>query len=516
VSRGEKSGGGRAPRPSARRAIDPSERELPLVALVGRPNVGKSSLFNRLVGGRPALVEDIPGVTRDRRYGASDWGPARFRVVDTGGLDPSAEGILGAMRQQTLRALDEADLVVFVIDGREGVTAVDEDVAKLLRRSGKVVLVGVNKIDSQKSEAASAEAFALGFSSVFPISASHGRGVNDLLDAVVAELPKIAAPAPARGAKSDEATRVEAEGGESEAEGPASPLRLAFIGKPNVGKSSLVNCLLGEERVLVHDQPGTTRDPIDTPFSFGGREYVLVDTAGMRRRRSIDTLTEHVAAKMARDQLDRCDVAVLVIDARAGATAEDARLASLIEDSGRGALVVLNKKDLVSRSEIDTKTEATREALSFMRYAPVLVTSAVTRAGVTTILTEAARILEQASRRISTGELNRLLEEIVARQPPPAGANGRHVRLYFATQAGVRPPTFFVSTNHPTEIGFAYRRFLTNQLRKAYGFEGTPIRFAFRAHRQKTAETEARRAAFSGKSGKGERLRRRKKASSRG
>ena len=452
-----------------------SDADLPLVALVGRPNVGKSSLYNRLVGGRPALVEDIPGVTRDRRYGLADWGPKHFRVVDTGGLDPSAVGILGAMRQQTLRALDEADLVVFVVDAREGITGVDSDVAKVLRQSGRPVLVAANKVDSARAEAAATEAFALGFPDVFPISASHGRGVNDLLDLVVARLPKTAR---VPGKPSEQAD------GSSEAPETAL-LKLAFIGKPNVGKSSLVNCLLGEERVLVHDQPGTTRDPIDTPFSFGGREYLLVDTAGMRRRRSIDTLTEHVAAKMARDQLDRCDVAALVIDAREGATAEDARLASLIEDSGRCALVVLNKKDLVGRAAIDAKIESTREQLAFLRYAPVLLTSAVTRAGVTAILAEAAKAFDQASRRISTGELNKLLEQIVAQQPPPSGRGGRHVKLYYATQASSRPPTFFISTNHPPEVGFPYRRFLIKRLREAYGFEGTPIRLVLRAHRQK-------------------------------
>ena len=450
-----------------------SDADFPLVALVGRPNVGKSSLYNRLVGGRPALVEDIPGVTRDRRYGEADWGPTHFRVVDTGGLDPSAAGILGAMRQQTLRALDEADLVLFVVDAREGITAVDADVAKVLRQSGRPVLVAANKVDSGKGEAAATEAFGLGFPDVFPISASHGRGVNDLLDAVVARLPK-----PAR----VPATPAERASDESPA---TAPLRLAFIGKPNVGKSSLVNCLLGEERVLVHDQPGTTRDPIDTPLSFGGREYLLVDTAGMRRRRSIDTLTEHVAAKMARDQLARCDVAALVIDAREGATAEDARLASLIEDSGRCALVVLNKRDLVGRAAIDAKVESTREALAFLRYAPVLLTSAMTRAGVTTILDAAAKAFDQASRRISTGGANKLLEQIVAQKPPPSGRGGRHVKLYYATQASVRPPTFFLSTNHPAEVGYPYRRFLINRLREAYGFEGTPVRLALRAHRQK-------------------------------
>jgi GTP-binding protein len=460
---------------------------LPLVTLLGRPNVGKSSLFNRLVGGQPALVEDEPGITRDRRYGVCEWGPARFRVVDTGGLDPLATGILAAMRQQTLRALDEADVVAFVVDAREGVTAVDAEVAKLLHKAGKPVLVAANKADNEGG-ASSSEAFALGFPDVYPVSASHGRGVSQFLDAVVARLPELAATAATRAApppRRDDDDR---------------PIRIAFVGKPNVGKSSLVNCLLGEERVLVHDQPGTTRDPIDTAFSFGGREYILVDTAGMRRRRSIDTRAEHVSAAMARSQIERCDVAVLVVDAREAATAEDARMAGEIEESGRGALVVLNKKDLVGRREIDAKTTATREALAFLAYAPVIVTSAVTRAGVTGIITEATRIFGEASKRVPTGALNKLLGDIVTRQPPPSGPAGRHVRLYYATQASVRPPTFFVSTNHATDIGHSYRRFLVNQLRKAYGFDGTPVRLVFRAHAQKKRGGSA--AAVAVKKGK--------------
>jgi len=459
------------------------DAQLPLVALLGRPNVGKSSLFNRLVGGQPALVEDEPGITRDRRYGLVDWGPARFRVVDTGGLDPKATGILAAMRQQTLRALDEADVVTFVVDAREGVTAVDKEVAKLLHKSGKPVFVAANKVDREGAGAAS-EAFSLGFSEVFPVSASHGRGIGEFLDALVPRLPEEAATA---GARAPATPRRDAED---------RPIRIAFIGKPNVGKSSLVNCLLGEERVLVHDAPGTTRDPIDTAFSFGGREYVLVDTAGMRRRRSIDTRAEHVSAAMARDQIDRADVAVLVVDAREAATAEDARLAGEIEASGRGALVVLNKKDLVGRRDIDKKIETTREALAFLAYAPVIVTSAVTRAGVTGIVTEAARIFGEASKRVSTGALNKLLADIVAKQPPPSGPGGRHIRLYFATQASIRPPTVFISTNHAADISHSYRRFLINQLRKAYGFDGTPVRLVFRAHAQKKRGGSAAAAAY--------------------
>ncbi len=481
---GERGKPRRRPPPSTH--DDPS---LPLVALVGRPNVGKSSLFNRLVGGRPALVEDMPGVTRDRRYGVADWGPARFRVVDTGGLDPSAEGILKAMRRQTLRAVEEAAVIVFVLDAKEGVTSVDSDVAKVLRRAGKPVMVAANKVDSSNREAAAAEIFTLGFPEVFLVSASHGRGIGDLCDALVAAL----GPGVLRGGGGsavDDGDDEEPDTGavvsdDDDGDAPTGPLRLAFVGKPNVGKSSLVNRLLGEERVLVHDAPGTTRDPIDTPFRFGGREYVLVDTAGLRRRRSIDTLTEHVAAKMSRDQLERCDVAALVIDAREGATAEDARLASLIEESGRAALLVLNKKDLVSRADIDKRVASTREQLKFMSYAPVVLTSASTGAGVTAIPGEAARLLDEASRRISTGQLNKLFEEIVAHHPPPSGPAGRHVRLYYATQTNVRPPTFVISTNQPTDIKEDYLRFLMKQIRKAYGFEGTPLRIVLRARRKK-------------------------------
>jgi GTP-binding protein len=441
---------------------------LPVLSLVGRPNVGKSSLFNRLVGGRPALVEDMPGVTRDRRYGVCAWGASRFRVVDTGGLDPQALGILAAMRSQTLRAVDEADLLVLVLDAAEGVTAVDEDVAGLLRRTGKPVLVAVNKVDSSLRDSALAEGYALGFPQVFGVSASHGRGVAELLDAAVAVLGQAKAAAAGESAGED-----------------AVPIRLAFVGKPNAGKSSLVNRLLGEERVLVHDQPGTTRDPIDTPFRAGDREFVLVDTAGLRRRRAIDTQTEAVAAKMARDQLARADVVALVIDASLGATAEDAKLASFIEESGRAALVILNKMDLVRRAETDRRLAAVREVLDFVGYAPLLPMSAFTGRGVGTIPDVAARVFAEWSRRVATSELNQRFEEIVARRLPPSGPGGRHVKLYFITQADIRPPTFFVSTNLPGAVGHPYRRYLVNQLRQAYGFAGSPLRLALRAHRSK-------------------------------
>jgi GTP-binding protein len=457
-------------RRSRRPADDPS---LPIVSLVGRPNVGKSSLFNRLVGGQPALVEDMPGVTRDRRYGACEWVGARFRLTDTGGLDPGASGILGAMRSQTLRAVDEAAVLILVLDVKEGLTPVDQEVAQLLRRTGKPVLVAANKVDSATREPNMAEVFRLGFDQVFGVSAAHGRGVGDLLDATVAALGGVTSQA------------LPAEPGEGTPAAENAPIRLAFVGKPNVGKSSLVNRLLGEDRVLVHDQPGTTRDPIDTPFAWQGREFMLVDTAGLRRRRAIDTLTEAVSAKMARDQLARADVVALVIDAQNGATAEDARLASFIEESGRAALIVVNKGDLIRRAEIDKKVAAVREELGFMAWAPVVVTSAVTGRGTGEIPRTSAEVFVQWCRRVPTSELNKHFEEIVARRPPPAGPGGSYVRLYYITQAQTSPPSFFVSANYPKAVGLPYRRYLTNQLREIYGFEGSPLRLVLRAHKGK-------------------------------
>jgi GTPase len=462
--------------------VDPASEKLPLLSLVGRPNVGKSSLFNRLVGGRPALVEDMPGVTRDRRYGVCSWDRTKFRVVDTGGLDPNAHGILAAMRSQTLRAVDDAAVLVLVLDAAEGVTAVDEDVAALLRRTGKPVLVAVNKVDSSLRDSALAEGYALGFDKVFGVSATHGRGVGDLLDAAALAMglkassePAVAEPDGQPTSSGEVAASVESE----------PPIRIAFVGKPNAGKSSLVNRLLGEDRVLVHDQPGTTRDPIDTPFRAGDREFILVDTAGLRRRRAIDTQTEAVAAKMARDQLARADVVALVIDADKGATAEDAKLASFIEESGRAAIVILNKMDLVRRADTDARISAAREVLDFVGYAPFLPMSAYTGRGVSAIPALAEKVFEQWTRRVPTSDLNKSFEAIVAHRLPPSGPTGRHVKLYFITQADVRPPTFFVSTNLPNAVGHPYRRYLVNQLRQAYGFEGAPLRLALRAHRSK-------------------------------
>lgn len=468
-----------------RERADDGGDALPLVALVGRPNVGKSSLFNRMVGGRPALVHDEPGITRDRRYGVCAFGAARFRVVDTGGLDPSAEGILGAVRGQTLRAVDEADLLVLVVDARTGADPVDRDVARLLRRAGKPLLVAANKVDTAAHAALAGDAYTLGIAEVFPLSASHGRGLPALIERIDEELSRAAPTAHRVSARAPAPDQSAAAAAPEATPGDPDVVRLALCGKPNVGKSSLVNRLLGEERVLVHDRPGTTRDPVDSPLTALGRRFVLVDTAGLRRRRSIDTLPEAVAAKMSRDQIERADVVALVIDAEAGVSAEDAKLAAAIEESGRAVLIALNKIDRVDAAALKKRREAVRETLRFLPYAPVLDMSARTGRGVEAILREALRVHAEWSRRVSTGQLNQSLKEYTEHRPPPADPRGRPIRLYYAAQTGVRPPTFHLSCNNPAAVPYTYRRYLVNRLRETHGFAGTPLRLVFRAHRSK-------------------------------
>jgi len=456
-------------------SVDPGPPSIAgTVALVGRPNVGKSSLFNRLVGGRPALVEDTPGVTRDRRYGIFEWEGIGVEVIDTGGLDPDAEGILGAMRGQTLRAVDEAQVLVLVIDALEGPMGLDDDVARVLRKTGKPVIVAANKADNAGRAARAAEAHSMGFRDVFPVSATHGRGVGDLLDKVVSVL----------------APNGQVDGRSTE---PDKPIRLAFLGKPNAGKSSMVNRLLGEERVLVHDKPGTTRDPIDTPFQFDEENFILIDTAGLRRRRTVKTLTEAVSGKMARDQVARADVVALVVDLTVGATDEDARLANLAEDAGRALVVVYNKADRLDKAQLKEKLTKSRERLSFVRWAPEIAASALTGRSVLDLPAAAQRAYAQWHRRVPTSQLNRLLEEVVAHRPPPAGAAGRHMRLYFMTQPEVAPPTFFVSANSPPDIKPPYRRYLTNQIRKAFKFEGAPLRLVVRSKNRQSSESREKR-----------------------
>jgi GTPase len=434
----------------------------PLVAIVGRPNVGKSTLYNRISGGRPAMVEDKPGVTRDRRYGEADYLGRTFRIVDTGGLDPAAEeGALQAgVHRQARKALGEADVILFVVDVRDGLTPTDREVADILRQTDKPVLVVANKVDSEKQEALVGEIYELGLGDVFAVSANHGRGSVELLDTLLTLLPP------------EEASEAQA----------APGVRIAFVGRPNVGKSSLVNRLLGEERVLVHDLPGTTTDPIDTPVEIAGRRYVLVDTAGVRRKARIEDPTEKISVSMALGQIARADVAILVIDAETGPVEQDARIAGAIEEAGRGAIIAVNKSDL----PIDEKKlrHQIADNLPFLAFAPIRFTSAKTGSGVVDLLGAADVAFEEHGKRIPTGELNRFFQEVCETTPPPT-FRGKPVRIYYISQPGVHPPTFVLWANRPELVHHSYRRFLMNQLRDRFGFRGTPLRIVTR-RRQKS------------------------------
>ena len=434
---------------------------LPAIAIVGRPNVGKSTLFNRLVGNRKALVRDTPGVTRDRLHGICRFGRWSARVVDTGGLDPTARETLTAqVRQQVLAAIAEADVLVFVVDGREGITALDEEAARLLRKVAKPVLVVANKIDAAAQEAGLADVHRLGIGSVFPVSAEHGRGVSALLEALSPLLP---APA-----------------GEPE---EAEALRIAIVGRPNVGKSSLVNAIVGEERVVVHVEPGTTRDAVDTPVTIQGRHYVLVDTAGLRRKgRTVEAL-DRLAAVMARRSLTRCDLALVVLDAVEGVTAQDVRIAGYAEAAGRGIVLVVNKWDVVEAPDRAPQlVRSLRERMAFLAHAPAVFTSARLGAGLDRLFDAVDEVAAAYAKQVTTGELNRVLGAAITRRPP-AGVRGRTLKVYYATQIGTRPPTFLLFVNDPSALHFSYERYLVSALREAFGFAGCAVRLRLRRRR---------------------------------
>lgn len=444
----------------------------PVIAIVGRPNVGKSALFNRLVGRRQALVRDVPGVTRDRLYGVVSFGRWQATIVDTGGFDPvSDHSLTSAVRRQVLTAIEEAHLILFVVDARAGMTPLDQEIARTLRRCQRPVVVVANKIDSAGQDALLGEFFALGFPEVLPVSAEHGRGVATLLDAI-----------------RDRAGHAEAE---QEPEG----LRVAIIGRPNVGKSSLVNRLLGEERAVVSETPGTTRDSIDTPVRVGEREYLLIDTAGIRRRGKVDTGVEHLSVHFALKGLSRADVVVLLIDGKEGVTAQDAHIAGQIVDAGAGCVLAVNKWDAVPPERKDVKlwTRELREQMKHVTYAPVLTLSALTGLRVDRLFGLVDRVAAERAKRVDTTDVNRFLEEVTERTPPPS-VRGRDIRIYYATQASVRPPTFVFFVNRPGAIHFSYQRFLANQLRKRYGFEGTPLRLVFRHRSGRWEDTRSGRA----------------------
>lgn len=465
-------------RGSARGSIQTTER-LPIVAIVGRPNVGKSTLFNRLVGGHNAIVEDEPGVTRDRRYGDTDFDGVSFRVVDTGGLDLTAgpgKGINQSIQRQAMRAVDEAALLLFIVDAQEGLLPADREVAAKLRRQGKPLLIVANKVDGGRQEFNLGDIYALGADQVFGISAAHGRGMPDLLDAIVTRLRDAVAAAEHIGPAGLPLDDLPGE----DIDADQQVVRIAFVGRPNAGKSSLVNSLLGDERMIVDDTPGTTRDPVDTLLEHNGRRYLLIDTAGIRRRARIAEPMEKVAVAMAEKALYRADVAILTIDAEAGIGEQDARIAGLVQDSGRALLIAFNKRDLITpEHEKKLKEELDRKLQFVASWALTANCSAKTGKGVFGLLGEARRCFRWFNHRVPTGELNRFFEGIVERHPPPL-FQGKPIRLYYITQAETCPPTFVVQVNHPEGMHFSYRRYLQNQLRESFGFVGTPVRLITR------------------------------------
>ena len=457
---------------------------MPLVAIIGRPNVGKSTLFNRLVGGRPALVHDTPGLTRDRRYGEVDYFGKSVRLVDTGGLDPDANTeVIGAgIHRQAMRAIEEADALVLVVDGRAGVSSIDHKLAKELRTTGKPIFLAVNKIDHATKDHLVHDFHELGLGNAWPISAAHGRGIDPMLEAIVERIcveERVREPDPLF----DEIEHVE----EEEA-APPGPLRIAFVGRPNAGKSSLTNRLLGEERSLVHDVPGTTTDPVDAPFTIGGREYVLVDTAGIRRKAKIDADIEKISVSMALGQIERADVTVLVIDAGIGPAEQDARIAGKIEEAGRALVIALNKSDLITgEANKAALREQTKDTFHFLPWAPVAMLSAQRGDGVDRLLDLVDQVAVEHRKRIATAQLNRFFGEVIEEMPPPLH-HGRAVRIHYITQAAIRPPTFVLWANTAEGLAPSYRRFIANRLREAYGFRGTPLRIFVKTRKDRHKE----------------------------
>ena len=432
----------------------------PLVAIVGRPNVGKSMLFNRLVGKRLSIVEDTPGVTRDRLYAECEWCGRKFDMVDTGGIEPSTDSeILLFMREQAQIAINAADVIVLVTDIRTGVTAADKDVANMLLRSRKPVVLAVNKADSTGAEdPAVYEFYELGLGDPISVSAIHGHGTGELLDACLAHFPP-----------------------QEEEEEEDDSIKVAVIGKPNVGKSSLINRILGEKRVIVSDMAGTTRDAVDTPFENDKGKYVFIDTAGIRRKSKVDERVEKFSVMRAQLAIERADVCVIMIDARDGVTDQDTKIAGLAHEAGKASIIVVNKWDLVEK-ETGTMEKMRKDImrdLSFMSYAPVLFISAATGQRTDRLFELINYVNDQSSLRISTGMLNDVLADAQARVQPPTD-KGKRLKIYYMTQTGVKPPNFVIFCNSRELFHFSYQRYIENQITSVFGLEGTPVRIVIR------------------------------------
>lgn len=437
----------------------------PIVAIVGRPNVGKSTLFNVLAGSRIAIIEDTPGVTRDRIYADVEWSGRSFTLIDTGGIEPDAKDIiLSQMREQAQIAIDTADVILFLTDFHQGLVDADAKVADMLRRSHKSVLLVVNKVDNfVKDEAGVYEFYNLGIGDPHPISAANRTGIGDLLDEVLKDLPQ-------------------AQPGEMEDDRP----KVAIVGKPNVGKSSLINALLGENRLIVSDIAGTTRDAVDAVVKHNGREYVFIDTAGLRRKNKIKEDLEHYMIVRAVTAVERADIAVLVIDAKEGVTEQDAKIAGIAHERGKGIIVAVNKWDAIEKDNSSVKkfTERIRNTLSFMPYADIMFISAKTGQRIQKLYDEIDTVLDSSKRRVATGVLNEILSEATAMQQPPTD-KGKRLRCYYMTQVSVAPPTFVLFVNDKKLAHFSYMRYIENQIRETFGFKGTDIRILVREKKQK-------------------------------
>ena len=435
----------------------------PVVAVVGRPNVGKSTLFHKVIGRRIAIVEDTPGVTRDRIYAETEWNGIEFAIIDTGGIEPDSEDIiLSQMRQQAEIAMDTADVILFLVDGKDGLTSADREVANMLRRRGREVILVVNKIDSHKLPDDFYDFYELGLGEPIPISAANMLNFGDLLDEIVDAFPK------------------------EQYEEEEDVIKIAVIGKPNVGKSSLINELVGENRVIVSPIAGTTRDSIDTPFEKDGDRYMLIDTAGIRRKSKVTEDIERYSVIRAVAAIERSDVALLMIDAAEGITEQDKKIAGVAHEAGKGIIVVVNKWDLIAK-ETNTMRDFKRKIeaeFPFMTYAPSVFISVKDHQRIDNVINMAKYVAETRAMRVPTGQLNALLQDAMMMKQPPSD-KGKRLRIYYVTQVGIKPPLFSFKINSRPLMHFSYARYLENKIREGFGFEGTSIKFVFREKGEK-------------------------------
>lgn len=423
--------------------------------------MGKSTIFNRIVGERISIVEDVPGVTRDRIYSSAEWLTHEFNIIDTGGIEIGDEPFLEQIRQQAEIAIDEADVIIFLTNGREGVTAADEEVAKILYRSNKPVVLAVNKIDNPDMRDVIYDFYALGFGEPFPISGAHGLGLGDLLDEVVKRFPK-----------------------SSQQEYDDDVIKFCLIGRPNVGKSSLVNAILGEERVIVSDVAGTTRDAVDSPYTYNGQKYVIIDTAGMKKKGKVYESTEKYSVLRALRAIERSDVVLVVLNAEEGIREQDKKIAGYAHEAGRGIVIVVNKWDAVEKDEktMNEFEKKIRSHFLFLDYAPIVFVSAKTKKRLHTLLPVINMVSENHAMRVQSSVLNDVIMDAVAMNPTPT-ENQRRLKIFYATQVAVKPPTIVIFVNDPELMHFSYERFLENRIRDAFGFEGTPIKIIARSRK---------------------------------